>query len=73
MAEGLSRTIQAAIHNSTLQGISIHKLNPPLSHTYFMDYTVLMGSPTLWEDKTLKSILDNFAATSGTSINETKS
>ena len=73
MEEGLSRTIQVAIRNSTLQGISIHNLNPPLSHTQFVDDTTLMGSPTLREAKTLKSILDKFAATSGTSINETKS
>ena len=73
MAEGLSRSIQSAIHNNSLKGIYVHNMNPPLSHTQFVDDTTLMGEPTLQEARTLKSILENFAATSRTSINERKS
>ena len=73
IVEGLSRSIQAAISNSTLKGIYIHNLNPPLSHAQLVDDTILMGMPSIREAQTLKYILDNFATASGTFINESKS
>ena len=47
MVEGLSRSIQVVSHNTSLKGISINNLNPPISHTQFVDDTTLMGEPTL--------------------------
>jgi hypothetical protein len=73
MAEGLSRSIKLVVHNNFLKGIFFHNMNPPLSHTQFVDDTTLMEEPTLRETRTLKSNLENFVAASGTSINESKS
>ena len=49
-----------------------HGIHPPLSHTQFVDDTMLMASPTLKEAHKLKTILDDFSEASGTSINEKK-
>jgi hypothetical protein len=73
MAEGISRTITYAINSSSLQCLTMHNMNPPLSHTQLVDNTTLMGEPTLWEARTMKTILNDFVAASSTSINESKS
>ena len=73
MAEGIIKSITTTVNTSSLKGLPVHNMNPPLSHTQFVDDTTLMGEPTLHEARTLKSILNDFATTSGTSINEIKS
>lgn len=49
MPEGLSRSIQAAVANKTLKGLPLHGINPPISHSEFVDDTLMMGSPTFHE------------------------
>ena len=73
MARGLSRSISAVIKKNTMKGLSPHGINPPLSHTQFVDDTMLIASPTLREAHHLKTILDDFSEALGTSINEHKS
>jgi hypothetical protein len=46
---------------------------PPLSHNVFVDETMIMGTPIVWEDKTMKRVLTDFMEAYGTSINENKS
>ena len=73
MVEGISRSIHSVVNNTSHKGLSIHNMNPPLSHTQFFDDTTLMGEPTLREAKTLKSILEDFVVASETSINQRSS
>jgi hypothetical protein len=47
LAEGLSRSIHAAIENKLLTGLPLHGISPPISHSQFVDDTLLMGSPTV--------------------------
>jgi len=47
MTEGLSRSIHAALENNLLTGFPLHDISPPLSHSQFVDDTLLLGSPTV--------------------------
>jgi hypothetical protein len=73
MAEGLSRSIQAALANNLLVGLPLHGVTPPLSHSQFVDDTLLMGSPTAREATALKEILQLFSEASGLECNLDKS
>jgi hypothetical protein len=39
LAEGLGRSIKAAVENRTLKGLPLHGINPPISHSQFVDDT----------------------------------
>jgi exonuclease III len=73
MAEGLSRSIHAALENNLLTGLPLHGLTPPISHSQFVDDTLLMGSPTAREANSLKEILQLFSDASGLECNKDKS
>jgi exonuclease III len=73
MAEGLSRSIQAALRNNLLTGLPLHGLSPPISHSQFVDDTLLMGSPTAREANALSEILQLFSDASGLECNKDKS
>jgi hypothetical protein len=73
MAEGLSRTIHAALENNLLTGLPLHGISPPISHSQFVDDTLLMGSPTAREANSLKEILQTFSDASGLECNKDKS
>jgi hypothetical protein len=73
MAEGLSRSIHMALENKLLTGLPLHGLSPPISHSQFVDDTLLMGSPTAREANSLKEILQVFSAASGLECNKDKS
>jgi hypothetical protein len=60
MAEGLSRSIKATIVDMSLSGLSIHGINPPISHSQFVDDTLMMGSPTVHEARRILDILQIF-------------
>jgi hypothetical protein len=49
MVEGLSCYIKASILNGSLQGLSLHGIQPTVSHSQFVDDTMMMGSPTTKE------------------------
>eukprot|EP00253_Pinus_taeda_P027174 PITA_27174 len=72
MAEGLGRSIKAAISAGNLKGISIHQ-SPTTSHQQFVDDNMLFGHSSVQEVRTLNSILDNFSKASGALINKVKS
>jgi hypothetical protein len=65
MAEGLSRSIKAALANNLLEGLPLHDISPPILHSQFVDDTLLMGSPTVREATTLQEILETFSTASG--------
>jgi hypothetical protein len=73
MAEGLNRSIHAALENNQLTGLPLHGLSPPISHSQFVDDTLLMGSPTAREANSLKGILQIFSDASGLECNKDKS
>jgi hypothetical protein len=73
MAEGLSRSIQAAVANDTLEGLSLHGISPPISHSQFVDDTLLMGTPTVREANSILQILQTFSEASGLDCNKDKS
>jgi len=72
MAEGLGCHIKQALHSHKLKGLSVHN-TPATSHQQFVDDTMLFGYPSAQEAACLKSLLNDFAAASGTDINCTKS
>ena len=65
MAEGLGRSISAAITEGSLKGLSLHNLQPALSHSQFVDDTLLLNSPTVKEALSINSILSDFTEASG--------
>jgi hypothetical protein len=73
LAKGLSRSIQAAIEQNLLTGLPLHGISPPISHSQFVDDTLLMGSPTVREASSLQEILQTFSEASGLDCNKDKS
>ena len=73
MVEGLSHSISASLHENKLFGLQPHAFAPPTTHQQFVDDTLLMGLPSINEATSFMSILMDFSATSGTSINPLKS
>jgi hypothetical protein len=73
MAEGLSRYIHSTIANNLLTGLPLHGISPPISHSQFVDDTLLMGTPTACEANSLLSILQTFSEASGLDCNKDKS
>jgi hypothetical protein len=71
--EGLSRSIHAAIEQNLLTGLPLHGISPPISHSQFVDDTLLMGSPTVREASSLQEILQTFSEASGLDCNKEKS
>jgi hypothetical protein len=65
MAEGLSITIHAALENNLLTDLPLRGISPPISHSQFVDNTLLMGSLTAREANSLKEILQTFSDASG--------
>eukprot|EP00253_Pinus_taeda_P015442 PITA_15442 len=72
MAEGLGRSIKAAISNGHLKGISFHQA-PTTSHQQFVDGNMLFGHSSVQEAHSLISILETFSKASGALINKVKS
>jgi hypothetical protein len=73
MEEGLSCSIQASIENHTLTGLPLHGIDPPVSHSQFVDDTLMMGSPMVHEAQKILSTIQTFCNTSGMDINKEKS
>eukprot|EP00253_Pinus_taeda_P029932 PITA_29932 len=72
MAEGLGRSIKAAISIGNFKGISIHQA-PTSSHQQFVDDNMIFGHSSVQEARSLNSILDTFSKASGALINKVKS
>jgi hypothetical protein len=51
----------------------LHGISPPISHSQFVDDTLLMGSPTVHEANSLLEILQTFSDTSCLDCNKDKS
>jgi hypothetical protein len=73
MAEGLSLSIHAAVANNLLTCLPLHGISPPISHSQFVDDTLLMGTPTAREANSLLSILQTFSKALGLDCNKDKS
>jgi hypothetical protein len=73
MAEGLGRSIRAAVESNLLTGLPLHGISPPISHSQFVDDTLLMGTPTVREANSLLAILQTFSDASGLDCNKDKS
>jgi len=72
LAEGLGRSIKAAIQSHKLRGLSMHQALA-ISHQQFVDDNMLFGHPSVQEARTFKFILDSFSKASGALINNVKS
>jgi hypothetical protein len=73
MAEGLSRTLKAAIRDHSLSGLTPHGISPPISHSQFVDDILLMGLSTAREALRFRAIIDLFCEASGMEVNLLKS
>jgi hypothetical protein len=73
MEEGLSRYIKASITDRSLTGLPLHGLDPPISHSQFVDDTLTLGSPNVREALKILLILQTFCEASGMDINREKS
>jgi hypothetical protein len=73
MVEGISRYIKAHINNGNIKGLHLSGINPPVSHSQFIDDTMMLGEATAKEATTIHNILSYFSAASGISINSSKS
>ena len=73
LAEGLGRYLRAAVHDGSLKGLPLHNLQPALSHSQFIDDTLLLNSPSDQEATKLRSILYDFTEASGMTLNLDKS
>jgi hypothetical protein len=73
MAEGLSRFIKASLADKSLAGLSLHGMDPPISHNQFVDDTLMLSSPTIRESLHILNILQTFCTASGMDINKEKS
>eukprot|EP00253_Pinus_taeda_P032540 PITA_32540 len=72
MAEGLGRSLNAAIQSHDLKGINLHDA-PTVSHQQFVDDNMIFGHSSIQEARSLNSLLNNFSAASGACINRVKS
>eukprot|EP00253_Pinus_taeda_P030654 PITA_30654 len=72
MAEGLGRSLQAALQSDALKGISLHGA-PTVSHQQFVDDNMIFGHPSVQEARALNSLLNIFSTASGACINRIKS
>ena len=73
MVEGLGHYTKTSIENGSLQGLSLHGIQPTTSHGQFVDDTILMNTPMAQESNKLNSILSEFSEAIGTSFNLAKS
>jgi ribonuclease HI len=73
LAEGLGRYLRAAVLEGSLKGLPLHNLQPALSHSQFVDDTLLLNSPSDQEATKLRSILSDFTEASGMTLNLDKS
>ncbi|KAF7115523.1 hypothetical protein RHSIM_RhsimUnG0053200 [Rhododendron simsii] len=69
----LSGLIQKELDQGNLSGLRINRLCPVLSHIFFADDALLFAKAELRECNTLKTILHQYGAASGQSINLDKS
>jgi hypothetical protein len=73
MVEGLSHTLKASIRDHSLRGLTPHGISTPLSHSQFVDDTLLMGLSTAREAMCFKDIVELFCEASGMEVNLQKS
>lgn len=73
LAEGLSRTLKATISDHSLSSLTLHGLSPPISHSQFVDDSLLMWIPTMREALRIKSIINLFCEASRMEVNLAKS
>jgi hypothetical protein len=69
MAEGLGRSPKEDINSRNLQGLNLHNSYLPISHSQFVDDTMLMGIPIAREARTIKKVLEDFMDASEMAIN----
>jgi len=72
MEEGLSRFIQASIENLFLDDLPLHDIDPLVTHSHFVDDTLMMGSPMIQEAHKFLHILKTFYDASGMDLNKDK-
>ena len=72
MAEGLGRSLTKARRQNQLKGIKPAHQGPTVMHQQFVDDTMLMGTPTVQEARTISQVLKTFSEASGMEINHTK-
>jgi hypothetical protein len=73
MKKGLWRYITTSIGEGSFQGLPLHGLQPTASYSQFLDYTMLMKTPTTQKSTKLNYILSKFSEVSGTTFNLEKS
>ncbi|XP_057871094.2 uncharacterized protein LOC131077585 [Cryptomeria japonica] len=61
MAEVLSNLIKSKQSVSHWEGIQVHRLIEPITHSQFADDTILFGEATMKEAKGIKEVLDKYS------------
>ena len=69
MAEGLSRLLQSEAESGELRGIRLMDSMDAQTHQQFVYDTMLMGHPSVQEERSFKSYLNIFAKASGLAVN----
>eukprot|EP01018_Ginkgo_biloba_P019731 Gb_09004 [translate_table: standard] len=73
VAETLGRLLGERAERGLIEGAEVTSSYKWLTHTQFVDDTILMGAATMENAKAFKRILDLFLSASGGKVNETKS
>ena len=71
-AEGLSALIKKAVANGLLEGISVCRGGPCLSHLFFADDSLIFCKATVEECEALQKVLCAYEQSSGQQLNRTK-
>ena len=70
--EGLHRMIKKAANNGDIQGVSICRNGPKLTHLFFADYSLLFCRATTQECQKVLEILSSYERALGQKLNRDK-
>jgi hypothetical protein len=73
LAKVLRQYTKSPITDGSLKVLSLHGINPHILHNQFIDDTMMMGVPTVWEAHHILSILNDFNEAYDTTIHIDKS
>ncbi|XP_057854930.2 uncharacterized protein LOC131064707 [Cryptomeria japonica] len=73
MAEILGRNVKSLVKKGLWKGALIHNSIDPISHSQFVDDTILFGEATEKEVVVIKKLLNDYEIGSGQSMNKEKS
>lgn len=73
MTEASRKSIISTWESKQWKGLQVHPFSDPISHSLFVDDTLLMGQATMEEAKVIKRVISNYCSYSGQICNSKKS